>query len=92
MQKTDLEQLTMIKNYLRKSSNDEGKTVEQIRQDMAETAAALPQIPHITVTKVAVGHLKGEWVNTEDKTRDSETSDSLLSRWRIYRRKLRNIS
>ncbi|MEC0089674.1 hypothetical protein [Paenibacillus macquariensis] len=42
MQKTDVEQLTMIKSYLRQNSNYEGKTVEQIWQYMAKAAAALP--------------------------------------------------
>ncbi|OAB32556.1 hypothetical protein PMSD_16380 [Paenibacillus macquariensis subsp. defensor] len=76
MQKTDVKQLTMIKSYLRQSSNYEGKTVEQIRQDMVEAAAALPQISHITIKKVAVGHLKGEWVSTEDN--NPETAKEVI--------------
>ncbi len=66
MQKTHVEQLTEIKNYLRQTSNYDGKAVEQIRQDMAEAATTLPQLADVMVEKVAVGHLKGEWISTED--------------------------
>ncbi|OAB44331.1 alpha/beta hydrolase [Paenibacillus glacialis] len=72
MQRTPLEQLKGIKSYLRQTSNYEGKTVEEIRNGMADAAAALPQLPDIMFERVAIGHLKGEWVSSVDNNPETE--------------------
>jgi epsilon-lactone hydrolase len=66
MEKTNVEQLAAIKDYLKHTSTYEYKTVEQIRQEMAESATRFPKLPETSVEKIAIGHLSGEWVSAAD--------------------------
>jgi monoterpene epsilon-lactone hydrolase len=72
MEKTDVEQIATIKGYLKQSNNYENKTVEQIRQEMAESAARFPKLPGTAVEKIAIGHLRGEWVSVADHNPEIE--------------------
>lgn len=62
MEKTSIEQLSAIKDYLKQTNQFESKSVEQIRQDMAETAATMPSHTDVTVESVKIGSLHAEWV------------------------------
>lgn len=62
MEKTSVEQLAAIKNYLKQTNRFESKSVEQIRQEMVEAAAKLPSHTDVTVERVMIGPLSGEWI------------------------------
>lgn len=62
MEKTSIEQLAAIKAYLKQTNRFESKSVEQIRQEMVETAANLPSHSDVKVEQVMIGHLSGEWI------------------------------
>lgn len=62
MEKTSIEQLEAIKDYLRQTNQLESRSVEQIRQYMAEMAANRPSPPDVTVDSVKIGSLDAEWV------------------------------
>lgn len=62
MEKTSIEQLAAIKDYLKQTNQFESKSIEQIRQDMAETAATMPSHTDVTVESVKIGSLHAEWV------------------------------
>lgn len=61
MEKTSIEKLVEIKGYLKQNNRFESKSVEQIRQEMAITAANLPSHSDVIVERVRIGHLYGEW-------------------------------
>jgi epsilon-lactone hydrolase len=62
LEKTNIAQLEAIKNYLRQTSRNERKSVEQIRREMAESAVNMPKHSDIAVQKTAVWNLHGEWI------------------------------
>ncbi|BBH22734.1 hydrolase [Paenibacillus baekrokdamisoli] len=64
MEITNVEQLAAIKGYLKQTSSYEGKSVEQIRNELAEAASKWPPLPNITIEKTTIGHLQGEWVRS----------------------------
>jgi len=66
VEKTSAEQLAAIRTYLKQSNNDEGKSVQQIRREMAEAAEKWPVLVDFKTEKAAVGYLKGEWVDAAD--------------------------
>lgn len=68
MEKTNIEQLEAIKGYLRQTHQLESKSVEQIRQDMAEMAANRSSPPDVTVDSVKIGSLGAEWVIPKSST------------------------
>ncbi|HEY2493283.1 MAG TPA: hypothetical protein VGI33_10270 [Paenibacillus sp.] len=59
---TSIEQLTAIKQYLKQTNRYESKSVDQIRDEMAKAAANMTHHSDITVQKVTIGLLRGEWV------------------------------
>ncbi|MEK3909905.1 alpha/beta hydrolase [Paenibacillus sp. FSL H7-0331] len=59
---TNMEQLTAIKQYLKETSRFEEKSVDLLRQEMAESAAKMSIHPTVTVQKAAIGYLNGEWI------------------------------
>ncbi|MEK4297658.1 hypothetical protein BSK65_02540 [Paenibacillus odorifer] len=61
MEKTSIEQLAAIKDYLKQSNRFESKSVEHIRQEMVEATANMPSHTDVTVERVRVGPLSGEW-------------------------------
>lgn len=62
MEKTSIEQLAMIKNYLNQTNRFESRSVKQIRQEMAETAASLPSHSDVKVEQAIIGSMRGEWI------------------------------
>ena len=62
MKQTSVEQLMAIKGYLKQTSRYDGKSAEQIRQEMAEAAARIPETPNAVVEKTVIGSMSGEWV------------------------------
>jgi acetyl esterase/lipase len=72
MEKTNIEKINAIKSFLKQSNNHEEKSVEQIRQDLSVTASKLPKIPDITVEKVNIEYLSGEWVKADNAAEDKE--------------------
>lgn len=62
METTSLEQLAAIKNYLKQTSQYEGKSVDEIRKGMAATAANMPSHSDVLVEQVMIGALHGEWI------------------------------
>jgi acetyl esterase/lipase len=62
MDKTSMEQLAAIKDYLKQTNRFESKSVAQIRQEMIEAAASLPSHSDVTVERVRIGTLSGEWI------------------------------
>lgn len=72
MEKTSIEQLHAIKSYLRQTSRYENKSVDQIRQEMAEAAGNMPRHPDITVRKAALGPISGEWVSPANPAPDPD--------------------
>ncbi|WP_170220144.1 alpha/beta hydrolase [Paenibacillus anaericanus] len=65
MERTPIEQLTAIKSFLKQSNNVEGRSVEQIRQQMNEAVSQLPPLPGRVIEPMKMGHLSGEWVSTK---------------------------
>lgn len=63
MEKTSMEQLAAIKYYLRQTSGYGSKSVEQIREEMANSGANLPKHSDIIVERITIGHMYGEWVS-----------------------------
>lgn len=59
MERTPIEQLTAIKSFLKQSNNVEGRSVEQIRQQMNEAVSQLPQLPGRVIEPLKMGHLSG---------------------------------
>jgi acetyl esterase/lipase len=68
MDKTSIEQLAAIKDYLKQTNHFESKSVAQIRQEMIEAAANLPSHPDVTVERVGIGTLSGEWIIPVEST------------------------
>ncbi|MWC31232.1 alpha/beta hydrolase [Paenibacillus sp. MMS18-CY102] len=66
MDRTSVEQLEAIKQFLRQSGNYASKPVEQIRREMDEAAARMPQHTDVTIQPVTIGHIDGEWVIPTD--------------------------
>lgn len=62
MEKTSIEQLAVIKDYLKQTNRFESRSVEQIRQEMVEAAANMPSHTDVTVERVRIGPLSGEWI------------------------------
>ncbi|WP_339190503.1 alpha/beta hydrolase [Paenibacillus sp. FSL P2-0121] len=62
MEKTSTEQLAAIKDYLRQSNRWDSKSIGQIRQEMAATAANMPSPTDVIVERVMIGTLSGEWI------------------------------
>jgi len=62
MEKTSIEQLEAIKGYLKQMNRSESKSVEQIRQEMAETAASLPCHSDVNFEPAIIGSMRGEWI------------------------------
>ncbi|MNO30308.1 Monoterpene epsilon-lactone hydrolase [compost metagenome] len=62
MDKTSIEQLAAIKEYLKQTNRFESKSVTQIRQEMAETAANLPSHSDVRVEPAFTGSIHGEWI------------------------------
>ncbi|MEK4349948.1 alpha/beta hydrolase [Paenibacillus sp. FSL R5-0744] len=62
MEKTSIEQLAAIKDYLKQNNRFESKSVEHIRQEMVEAAANMSSHTDVTVERVRVGPLSGEWI------------------------------
>ncbi|MEK4236172.1 alpha/beta hydrolase [Paenibacillus sp. FSL H7-0714] len=62
MEKTSIEQLAAIKDYLKQNNRFESKSIEHIRQEMVEAAANMPSHTDVTVERVRVGPLSGEWI------------------------------
>jgi len=71
MEKTSIEQLTAIKHFLKQTSNFSGMKVDKIRNEMANTATSMRIISDITVQKVSVAHLSGEWITPANLSRDA---------------------
>lgn len=61
---TPIHQLEAIKTFLRQSGSTIGKSAEQIRRDMAESAGQLPRLSDVKTEPVNVRDLHGEWVYT----------------------------
>lgn len=72
MEKTSIEQLAAIKNYLKQTSRYESKAVEQIRHEMTETAKNMSNHSDITVRKITIGQLCGEWVIPADPVPEND--------------------
>jgi epsilon-lactone hydrolase len=68
MEKTSIEQLASIKHYLKQTSRYESKSVDQIRQEMAEAAANMPEHSDVTIQKITIGQLVAEWVIPAEST------------------------
>ncbi|MNO51039.1 Monoterpene epsilon-lactone hydrolase [compost metagenome] len=62
MNRTSIEQLEAIKNYLRQTNTYENKSVEQIRQEMSVNAALFPKPSDVHIQQAAIEHLKAEWI------------------------------
>jgi acetyl esterase/lipase len=62
MDKTSIEQLAAIKDYLKQTNRFESKSVAQIRQEMIEAAVNLPSHSDVAVERVGIGTLSGEWI------------------------------
>ncbi|MEK5438570.1 MULTISPECIES: alpha/beta hydrolase [Paenibacillus] len=62
MEKTSIEQLAAIKDYLKQTNRFESRSVEHIRQEMVEAAANMPSHTDVTVERVRIGPLSGEWI------------------------------
>lgn len=62
MEMTNMEQLTAIKQYLKETSRFEEKSVDLLRQEMAEAAAKMSIRSTVTVQKAAIGQMNGEWI------------------------------
>ncbi|CAH1191369.1 Monoterpene epsilon-lactone hydrolase [Paenibacillus auburnensis] len=65
---TPIHQLEAIKRFLRQNRGPSGKSIEQIRNEMAEAARQLPRCPDIKAESVNIGELYGEWVSIEGMT------------------------
>lgn len=62
MEKSSTEQLAAIKDYLRQSNRLDSKSIGQIRQEMAATAANMPIPTDVIVERVMIGPVSGEWI------------------------------
>ncbi len=68
MEKTSIERIQAIKNYIRQTNQQEGKTVEEIRRNLSASAGRLPVLQGITVEQAVMGGaLTGEWIKTESE-------------------------
>lgn len=70
MEKSSIEQLTAIKQFLKQSSNFSEMPVENIRNEMNNTAAAMQMNTDIIVQEVVIGNLYGEWITPANLTVD----------------------
>lgn len=66
MMRTDVEKLEAIKAYLRQTSNNEGKPLDQIRREMEIAASNLPKLSNIKLEGIVIGNLRGEWVSADE--------------------------
>ncbi|MGG1633267.1 alpha/beta hydrolase [Paenibacillus sp. NRS-1760] len=71
MEKTSIEQLTAIKQFLKQTSNFSEMPVEKIRNEMNNTAAAMQMNTDIIVQEVVIGNLYGEWITPANVTVDA---------------------
>ncbi|MDB5055984.1 MAG: hydrolase [Bacilli bacterium] len=71
MEKTTIEKINAIKQFLRKANNQTGKTVEQIRLAEAGLIAAFPKIPDVSITKTMIANLSAEWVQADTVPKES---------------------
>lgn len=62
---TPLEQLQLVKDYLRLNNQFTGKTVQEIRSAAAEAAAQLPVLEGVVVEEITAAPFTGEWVRAE---------------------------
>ncbi|GGG76823.1 hydrolase [Paenibacillus radicis (ex Gao et al. 2016)] len=72
MNKTSKEQLAAIKQYLKQNNRFENKTVSEIRQQMAASAAQIPHPDHVTIRKEKIGELIAEWIIPENLSSNEE--------------------
>lgn len=63
--RTSIEQLEVIKGYLRKNANYGAQSVDEIRQGLNDAAETMPQLEGIMMKSTLVGSIKGEWVRCE---------------------------
>jgi len=71
MEKTSIEQLTAIKQFLKQTSNFSEMPVEKIRNEMNNTAAAMQMNTDSIVQEVVIGNLYGEWITPANLTVDA---------------------
>ncbi|MGF7045906.1 acetyl esterase/lipase [Paenibacillus sp. DS2015] len=71
LEKTSIEQLNAIKQYLRQANRMDNKSVEKIRSEMAEAAGNMSSISDVKVQKTTMGTLSGEWIIPDSTVQES---------------------